>query len=237
MRAPGVCSAGSFVGGPLEEACGVAVADERAVGEHDHAVGRGEAALEAMLDQQHGRVGLLVQAPQLPDQLIARDGIELRGRLVEQHERRPRDERGRERDALQLTAGELGCGAIEQVRDAQRERGLLDRARDHGAAVAEVLERQRELGANGAHDHLRLGVLEQRARERAERGGGVLARVEPADADGSRRSSRRGSAARARQRHAAASTCPTPRDPPARRTRRAAISRLTSRSASRSAPG
>ena len=157
-------------GRPFEEATRVAVADNRAVGEHDHPVGRSEAALEAVLDQQHGRVGLLVEASQLPDQLIAGHRVELGGWLIEQHQRRPRDERGGERDALQLPAGELSGGAIQKVADAQGEGGLLGRTRDGGTTLSEVLQRKRQLGANGVHDHLRLGVLQQRPGERAERG-------------------------------------------------------------------
>ena len=45
-------------------------------------------------------------------------------------------------------------------------------------AVPAALERQRELGAHRAHDELRLGVLEQRARDRAQARRAVLARVQ-----------------------------------------------------------
>src|SRR5262249_18301740 len=39
----------------------------------------------------------------------------------------------------------------------------------------------RDLGANGAHDDLRLGLLEERAADGGELAGAVRARVEPAD--------------------------------------------------------
>ena len=87
--------------------------------EGDHAVGGGQAALEAVLGEQHRRPPLLVEAAQQPDQLVARDRVELRGRLVEQHQLRAPDERGGQRDALQLAAGQLGGRAVEQVGDAR----------------------------------------------------------------------------------------------------------------------
>ena len=147
----------------------------------DHAVGRAEAALEAMLDQQHRRLRLLVEPAQLPDQLVAGDRVELRGGLVEQHQRRAGDERRGERHALQLAAGELGGGAVEQRVDAERERHLLDAARDGSRRAPEVLDGERQLGAHGAHHDLRLGVLQQRAGDDADRRRGVLARVEAGD--------------------------------------------------------
>src|SRR3712207_8430990 len=55
---------------------------------HDHTVGVREAALEAVLGQEDRRPPLLVQTPQEPDELVARDRVELRGRLVEQQQDR-----------------------------------------------------------------------------------------------------------------------------------------------------
>ena len=95
-------------------------------------------------------------------------------------------ERGAERHALQLAAGQLARRAVEQRRDAERERGLLDAARDRGRAPAAVLERERELGAHGRHHDLRLRVLEQRPGDGGELGRSVLARVEPVAAQPAR---------------------------------------------------
>ena len=101
------------LGGPFEEAPRVAVADNLAIGHRYHPVGGGQAALQPVLDQQHGCVGLLVEPAQLPDQLVTGHRVELRRRLVEQHQRWTRDERGGERDPLELAAGQLAGGPVE----------------------------------------------------------------------------------------------------------------------------
>ena len=70
------------------------------------------------------------------------------------------------------------------VGDAQRQRGLLDRrARPTAGDRPRFSRRQGELGANRAHDHLGLGILKHRARQRADRRRPVLAGVQPADGD------------------------------------------------------
>ena len=148
--------------------------------ERDHAVGGGEAALEAVLGEHDRGAPLLVDAPQHAEQLVAGDRVELGGRLVEQQQPRPGGQRRAERHALELAAGQLVRRAVEQPGDAERERGLLDPARDRRRAPAAVLERERQLGAHGAHHHLRLGVLEQRAGDGGQLGRAVVARVEPA---------------------------------------------------------
>ena len=168
------------VGRLLEEAARVGVDRDGAALERDHAVGGGEAALEAVLGEHDRGAPLLVDAPQDAEQLVARHGVELGGRLVEQQQPRAAGQRRAERDALELAAGQLVRRAVEQPRDAERERGLLDAARDRRRAPAAVLERERELGAHGAHHDLRLGVLEQRAGDGGQLGRAVVARVEPA---------------------------------------------------------
>ena len=107
------------LGRPLQEAARRRVAGQRAAVEGEHAVGGAEAALEAVLDEHDRRPPLLVEAAQQPDELVAGDRIELRGRLVEQQDPRPAGERRAERDALQLAAGELVRRAVEQLADAR----------------------------------------------------------------------------------------------------------------------
>ena len=100
-----------------------------------------------MLGEHDRGPPLLVEPAQHAEQLVARDGIELRGRLVEQHEPRAAGERRAERHALELAARELVRRAVEQRRDAERERRLLHPARDRGGRQPAVLEREGELAA------------------------------------------------------------------------------------------
>ena len=166
---------------PDQEAARVGVAGDRAVAHRDHAVGGAQAALEPVLGEHDGRPPLLVDPAQDAEQLVARDRVELRRRLVEQRHPRPSGQRRAERHALQFAAGQLVRRAVEQPGDPERERGLLHPARDRGRGQAGVLERKGQLGAHRPHDDLRLGILEQRARDGRERRGVVGPRVEPGD--------------------------------------------------------
>ena len=67
--------------------------------------------------------------------------------------------------------------------DAERERHLLDSARDRRRPVAAALERECELGPHRAHHQLGLGILEQHPHERPQARGSVLARVEARERD------------------------------------------------------
>ena len=64
---------------------------------------------------------------------------------------------------MELAARERLDSTVEQLSDAERQRHLLHAARHAGRWLASVLERQRDLGMHAAHDHLCLGVLQQRA--------------------------------------------------------------------------
>src|SRR5207248_11358567 len=64
------------------------------------------------------------------------------------------------------------------IRDAERDRGLLDRARDSGLWLASILEGQGELGRNGAHDGLQLGILENRSGHRGDPARSVRSRAQ-----------------------------------------------------------
>ena len=160
---------------PGQELARVAVADHAAAIERDGAVGGGQAAFQAVLGDHDRGAPLLVEPPQEPDQLVARHRVELRGGLVEQQQLRPVGQRPRQRDPLQLATGERVGAAVEQLRDAERQRRLLHRPRDGRGRLAAVLERERDLRAHPAHHHLRLRVLEQRAADARELAGPVLA--------------------------------------------------------------
>ncbi len=192
---------------PLEELARRRVARHRPIHHRDHAIRRRKAALQPVLGDHHGGSPVLVQASQLPDELVARHGIELRGRLVEHEQRRVVHHRGGDRHALELPAGERVGAAVEQMRHAEAERRLLHRAGHRRRRLAAVLQRQLQLGAHAAHHHLRLGLLEDRAAHC-----GQLARARGRARRGRQRSARRsprhrGSAARGRRARAAASTC------------------------------
>ena len=99
---------------------------------------------------------------------------------------RPRDQRRGQRDALQLAAGEGVDGAVEQVRDRQRERDLLDRARARGRRLAAHLQRQLDLRRDRGRDDLGLGVLGDEPTAPPSSAGPVLAGVEAGDLDRAR---------------------------------------------------
>ena len=208
--------------GPVEELARRTVEADPPRLDRDHPVGCRQAALQPVFGEQHRHPPLLVQPPQQPDQLVAGDRVELRGRLVEQHQPRPRHQRRRQRHPLQLAAGQGVDRAPEQVRDRQRQRHLLDRPGAVAGGVAAHLQRQLDLGGDGGRDDLRLGVLGDVADRRGELPRPGVDRVEPGHRRPAPRPRRRGSAGPGRRRRAAASTCPRPsarraaRTPPAR---------------------
>ena len=79
------------------------------------------AAARGVVRDHHDRLAELVDrvAQQLED-LAARRGVEVAGRLVGEDDRRPRDERAGDRDALLLAAGELGRSVRAAVGEADR---------------------------------------------------------------------------------------------------------------------
>ena len=225
-----------MLGRPFEEAARVAVAHDLAVGDREHAVGGRQAALEALLDQHNGGVTLLVEAAQLPDQLVARDRVQLRGGLVEQHQLRAGGERAGEGHPLQLPARELGGGTVEQVRDAEGERGFLHRARHGCGPQAAVLQCEGDLRAHRGHHDLRLRIREQRPGVGPDLGRCVLAGVEA----GRQHGPPEGPAVEVRTSPQAARSSvdfPEPESPATTQNSPGSIDRLTSRRAGAGASG
>ena len=136
-----------------------------------------------MLGEHDRRAPLLVEPAQQPDELVAGDRIELRRRLVEQHDLRAARERGAERDALELAPGELVGRAVQQLADAQGQRGLLHASRDRGRSEAAVLERKGQLGPHRPQDDLRLGILKEAAGDHGDVAGAAVAHRQPAHDD------------------------------------------------------
>ena len=167
--------------GPRQEPRRARVADDPPRGHRDHAIGGGQAALEAVLGEQDRDVEVLVAPAQKAHQLVAGDRVELRGRLVEHEQRRPSRERGAQRDPLKLPSRQRRGRAVEQVRDPQRERRLLDAAGDGTAGLSAILERERQLGSHRSHHNLGFRVLEQRPDLCSQLAGTMLSRVESRD--------------------------------------------------------
>ena len=72
----------------------------------------------------------------------------------------------------------MSVGAVDQVRDPERQGDLLDRPGPRRRRLAAQLERQLELAADGCRDDLGLGVLADEADQAAELGRAVVAHIE-----------------------------------------------------------
>ena len=93
-----------------------------------------------------------VQLVDLRADEVAQPRVEVAQRLVEQHQPRPGDQASRERDALLLTAAELGRIAVEQRLAVDQPSRLLDPALADLVLHAARLERVRDVLA---HRHVR----------------------------------------------------------------------------------
>ena len=101
------------------------VLDDQAVGEEEDAVG--DRCRVRVVGDHHGRLAVARDGlAQEREDLGARAGVEVAGRLVGEHHRRLRDERPGDRDALLLPARELGGAVREPVGEADRGRQLLE---------------------------------------------------------------------------------------------------------------
>ena len=154
----------------------------RALDQRDHAVGRRQAALEPVLGDHHGRAPVLVQPPQQPDQLVARDRVELRGRLVEQQQRAaggPARRRSPRAAARRPRACRCGARAGAPMPSAS---AISSTAR---ATAAGGSPRCSSGSASSARTPpittCVSGLLEDRAADGGQLARAVLAHVEPAD--------------------------------------------------------
>ena len=83
-RAAGVASAGGdWAAAQSRNSRGAASQHHAAVRHRDHAVGGRQAALQTVLRHDDRGSPVLVEPPQLPDELVAGHGVELGGRLVQ----------------------------------------------------------------------------------------------------------------------------------------------------------
>ena len=98
--------------------------------------------------------------------------VELRCRLVEDHESRPHRKRRRERDALALAAAQGAHRAARKVLDAHLVQSLAHSAGHFPLRNGGVLQSERDLAVDGRVNRLQLRVLEHEAgaaRENARR--------------------------------------------------------------------
>ena len=140
---------------PVEPGASLAVEeDEPPVEKHD-AIGHRKHPLDTLL----GEHDCDSEPGDVLDERLCRRRVELRGRLVEKEQLRPQRERGREADPLQLAARELGGSPACEMERADCGERVLGAAVDLGRRSADVLEPERDLVANDAHDDLVLRVL------------------------------------------------------------------------------
>src|SRR3989475_7019512 len=97
---------------------------EHAVAHERDAVRHGERLELVMGHEDRGDPDLLLEALDLAAHLVAKPGVEIRERLVQEKDVRPLHERAREGDALLLATGELRGSAIEQCVDLDERGGL-----------------------------------------------------------------------------------------------------------------
>jgi hypothetical protein len=106
--------------------------DDEAVGEEEHPIGLGGRA-GVVGDHHDGATEVARRVAQQSEHLGRRAGVEVASRLVREHDGRLGDERAGDRDALLLTAGELGgavalavgeADAIDEVGDAALRGGV-----------------------------------------------------------------------------------------------------------------
>ena len=97
---------------------------------HDDAVGHRQRFFLIVRDHDRGHAELALQAADFLPQMHAHDRVERRQRLVEQQQPGFRRQRPRQRDALLLTAGELGRELPFAARQADELQQLGDPCRD-----------------------------------------------------------------------------------------------------------
>jgi hypothetical protein len=165
-----------------------------AVAQHDQAIGvRG--GLGVVGHHHHGLAEVVDRLAQHAQDLVARLGVEVAGRLVGEHHRRLRDQRARHRHALLLAAGQLGRAVGEPIRETngvdQAAQPLVvdatagDRERQHDVLLSredrdqvEELEDEAELVAAQLGEVAVVEVADLHAVEHDRAGGGA---VEPGE--------------------------------------------------------
>ena len=159
------------------------VEQQAAVFDIEHAVGDRERPVDALLGEHDGAAGLLDGG----EKQLGAGRVELRRRLVEQQQPRLERERGREADALQLSARELDGTPPPEMRGPDVGERRLNPRPDQLWCDTEVLEAEGDLVADPRHHDLVLRILEDGRDGAGELGRPVRAtRVEAGDLDTAR---------------------------------------------------
>ena len=200
---PGRLQRRRAVARPVEERARVAVVARAAPRvERDHAIGVRQAALEAVLGEHDRHVAhSSVEPAQQRDQLVAGDRVELRGRLVEQHQ--PRAAR-RARRRARRAASRRRRASRSRGRAGGRCRARARPPRRRARPPTALWPRLSSASASSARTELITswvsGSWKSTPTNAAELRRAVRARVHAADSRPCPRRSRRGSAARGRTR-------------------------------------
>ena len=97
----------------------LAVVHDPPVGEHQQAVGE-RGGVRVVGDHHDRLVEVVDGVAQQFEHVVGGLRVEVAGRLVGEHDRRARDQRARDGDALLLAAGQLGRAVVQAVADADR---------------------------------------------------------------------------------------------------------------------
>jgi hypothetical protein len=125
-----------------------------AAGVHDNHPFRERHRLDLVVgDEERGRAQLAVQLLDLEPGLGAQLGVEVGERLVEQEHRRLTDDRTPHSDALPLSARELAGLSLQERRQLEDLRGLVDTVADLGFRHLRDLQ---AVGHVGEHRHVRI---------------------------------------------------------------------------------
>ena len=143
-----------------EHVAGRAVGDHDPVAEHDRARAQLERVGQVVGDHQHRHV----ERAQDVGELAARGGVEVGRRLVEHQDLRLHRQHGGDRDPAALAEGQVVRRPVGEVGHADPvERVHRPGASSSAPAHAEVGRPERDVLADGRHEQLVVGVLEDDA--------------------------------------------------------------------------
>jgi hypothetical protein len=137
-----------------------AVGHDRAVGQDDDPVDQVQRVADAVLDQYQGAVADLADG--LADQ-VGVGRVEVRGRLVEEYERRFQRQHAGQRQPLLLATGQGVGAAVPAVRERAFQQRVVHAWPDPRRGYRMVFQPERDVVAGAGHDELGLGVLEHDA--------------------------------------------------------------------------